>query len=103
MKRLATALALVIALAQPALADGRHHGHHGHRHHGGGGADIMAPLIGGLIIGGMLGAMSQPSYGYAPQPQFRQICRTQFVTQYDGYYDEYIQVPVQQCRWVRAY
>ena len=47
MKRLATALALVIALAQPALADGRHHGHHGHRQHGGGGADIMAPLIGG--------------------------------------------------------
>jgi hypothetical protein len=101
MKRLITALALTLALAQPALADWR--GHHGHRHHGGGGGDIIAPLIGGLIIGGMLGAMSQPSYGYAPQPQYRQICRTQFVTQWDGYYQEYVQVPVEQCRWVRAY
>jgi hypothetical protein len=105
MKRLATALALVIALAQPALADGRYYGHH--RHHGGGGGDpgmaLFGGLVGGLIIGGMINSMNQPNYGYAPQPQFRQICRTQFVTQYDGYYDEYIQVPVQQCRWVRAY
>jgi len=102
MKRLATALALVIALAQPAMADGYRHRHH----HGGGGdagAALFGGLVGGLIIGGMINSMNQPNYGYAPQPQFRQICRTQFVTQWDGYYQEYIQVPVQQCRWVRAY
>ena len=103
MKRVATALALILALAQPAMADGWN-GYNRHHHHGGGGGDagaaLFGGLVGGLIIGGMINSMNQPSYGYAPQPQYRQMCRTQWVNQWDGYYQQWVQVPVQQCRWV---
>jgi hypothetical protein len=77
MKKTALALAAVLALsATPSRADGR----------------WVAPLIGGMIIGGVLNEMAQPhryyqpryydnpSYGY-PQPMYyrRPICRDVFV------------------------
>ena len=48
-------------------------GYHG-GYHGGGGGNWAAPLVGGLIIGGMLGAMSQPRY-YQEQPAYHTECR----------------------------
>lgn len=74
MKKLAIALAAVIGMTSVAHADWRgphrHYngGYHGGYHGGyrGGGNDWAAPLVGGLIIGGMLGALSQPRY---VQPQ----------------------------------
>ena len=48
-KILLGAVALAM-LAGPALADGRHRGHGGH--HGGRSGGWVAPLVGGLILGG---------------------------------------------------
>lgn len=64
-----------------------HHGHGGYRGHhgGGGGGDWAAPLIGGLIIGGMLGAMSQPHYQEAPQYRYMPPRRCEI----RDYFDEY--------------
>jgi len=43
-------------LATPALADGRHRGHHGgHGGYGGRSGGWAAPLVGGLIVGGIIG------------------------------------------------
>jgi len=53
-------------------------GYHEHYHGGGGGGNWAAPLVGGLIIGGMLGAMSQPRY-YQEQPAYHTECRRQQV------------------------
>ena len=86
MKKFLLASATILALALPAHAQ-RHHGHHGH--HGGGG-NWAGPLIGGLIVGGLVaGVMSQPRY--APPPvvytdpyPYQQACRRRFVG-YDYY------------------
>jgi hypothetical protein len=60
-----TALAL-LATATAAQADGYYR--RGYEHRGGGGGNWAAPLVGGLIIGGMLGAMAnQPTYAAPPQ------------------------------------
>lgn len=78
-----SALALTVGLSSPASAQYRHHHHHG------GGGGWAGPLVGGLIVGGMLGAMaSQPRYYYdsAPvvveRPYPRRVCRNEF-THYD--------------------
>ena len=70
---------------------GHHRGHRGHRGHGGGGGGWIAPLIGGLVLGGAIYGLSQPGYAapptyYAPQPQYRTEC--QMVPVYDrhGYF-----------------
>jgi hypothetical protein len=46
----------------------------GYGEYRGGGGNWAAPLVGGLIIGGMLGAMSQPR-GYQEQPAYHTECR----------------------------
>ena len=57
-----SAVALVLGFGGTASAQHRHH----HSHNNGGWA---APLVGGLIVGGMLGAMaSQPRYQYDYPP-----------------------------------
>lgn len=57
-----SAIALSLGLSSSADAQHRHYHHHG------GGGNWAGPLVGGLIVGGMLGAMaSQPRY-YAPPP-----------------------------------
>ena len=56
-----------------------------HRYNHGGGNDWAAPLIGGMIIGGMLGAMSQPRY-YQEQPAYHTECRMeQMFDNWDNY------------------
>lgn len=86
MKKILIALAATLALTTAAHADWNHgYGHHNHYYYGGGGGgDWAAPLIGGLIIGGMLGAMSQPQPQYydpyyAPQPVYVPHCYRQLV------------------------
>jgi hypothetical protein len=73
-----SACALALGFTSPASAQHRHY----HHHSNGGWA---APLVGGLIVGGMLGAMAnQPRY-YANPPvvieQYppRQYCRREVV------------------------
>ena len=88
MRKLATAAAIVLTLTGTAQADWRgppRHGHGGY-HHNHSGGDWAAPLIGGLIIGGMLGAMSQPQpyYQYPYQPQV--YCQWEDVYDYNGWY-----------------
>lgn len=81
-----SALALAAGLSTPALADYRHHHYHGGYR---GGDNWVAPLVGGLIVGGMLGAVAnQPRY-YSDAPVYveqypRQTCRNVFVG-YDYY------------------
>jgi len=67
-KILAATLAAVLA-STAAHADwrGPRPGYgYGHEYRGGGGGNWAAPLVGGLIIGGMLGAMGQQRYEEAP-------------------------------------
>lgn len=103
MKKIAAALLGLLLTGNVALADGfnpHHHRHHqwGQRNGAGHGGDFMAPLIGGLIIGGMLGAMSQPSYGYS-QP--RQQCVYRWVQEWDNWRGTYVMVQRQFCQWVQ--
>ena len=50
MKKILLGTVALAMLAGPALADGRHRGHHGG--HGGRGGYWVAPLVGGLLLGG---------------------------------------------------
>jgi hypothetical protein len=83
MRKLAIATAVIGILASSAAnADYyRHRGYHG------GGGGWVAPLVGGLIVGGIVGgALAQPQPYYAPPPAYRTEC--QIVPVYDryGYY-----------------
>lgn len=86
MKKIALAVILTLTLAGTASA--QHRG--GHHHHHGGGGNWVAPLVGGLILGGAIYGLSQPSYAappvYVAPPQYRTEC--QIVPVYDrwGYY-----------------
>ena len=51
MKRTLIALATIIALT--GAADAQHRGHHNRGHHGHQGRGYMAPLVGGLLLGGL--------------------------------------------------
>lgn len=98
MKKISLVLAAIIGMTTVAHADW--YGHHryqggynggyngGYRHQNNGG-DWVAPLVGGLIIGGMIGSMSQPRVYNAPiyndyQPQL--VCYRRYIgTGYNGY------------------
>ena len=91
MRKLAVAIAIVGTLAvSTAPADAQYHNRHhgGGHHHRGGGGGWVAPLVGGLILGGAIYGLSQPGYAappayYAPQPQYRTECQP--VPVYDRY------------------
>ena len=91
--------AATLALATvPADAQyyNRYHGNGGyHHHHRGGGGGWVAPLVGGLILGGALYGLSQPRY--APPPPYHTECRVVPVYDRYGYYrgdrQECYQVP----------
>jgi hypothetical protein len=56
-----------VATATDAAAQHRHHQHRHHHHHHRGGS--VAPLLGGLAAGAIIGgaiASSRPAYGYPP-------------------------------------
>lgn len=84
MKKIIIALVAILGMTSVAHAGGygykQHHnggygGYNGHHHHyqyrggNGGGNDWVAPLVGGLIIGGLIGAANQPNT-YYNQPMY---------------------------------
>jgi len=90
MKKIALAVILTLTLA--GTAEAQHRGGHGGgyggggHHHRGGGGGWVAPLVGGLILGGAIYGLSQPSYAapyYPAPPQYRTEC--QIVPVYDRY------------------
>ena len=87
MKKIALAVILTLTLAGTAEAQHRGgHGGGGHHHRGDGGGNWVAPLVGGLILGGAIYGLSQPSYAapyYPAPPQYRTEC--QIVPVYDRY------------------
>jgi len=75
MRKVAIGLALLIASASVAEAQHHRHRHHNnhyhhHHHHKRNNNNWVAPLVGGLIVGGMLYGMSQPSYAAPPQSYY---------------------------------
>ena len=59
---------------------------HRHYHHGGGGSNWVAPLVGGVIAGGLLYGLTQPRYAAPPvyvQPRTHRACG------YEDVYDTY--------------
>jgi len=67
-------IAGIALLSMVTVAEAQQHRHHQHQHHhrGGGGGGWVAPLVGGLVLGGVLYGLSQtPSYA-APHPYYQQ-------------------------------
>ena len=85
MRKLAI-IAAVALLATPAMADGYYHHDHYHYNRGGGGGNWVAPLVGGMILGGIIGNMNQRPYytDIEPNPYEQPICRRALVG-YDFY------------------
>lgn len=84
MRKLAIALAIAgIFTASTANAD--YYRNRGHYHGGGRSGGWVAPLVGGMILGGAIYGLTRPSYA-EPYPQYRTEC--QIVPVYDryGYY-----------------
>ena len=87
------ALALAIGLSTSASADYR--GYHNH----GGGGNWAGPMVGGLIIGGLLGSMAnqQRYYDAAPmvgspyesQYNYRYTYQPQCWREFTGYYNQF--------------
>lgn len=71
-KALIAGIAL-LSMVTVVEAQQRHQHHHHHRGGGGGGGGgWIAPLVGGMVLGGVLYGLSQtPSYA-APQPYYQQ-------------------------------
>lgn len=73
---IALSAALMVLSVAPAHADYRYEHSHGHQQ--GGGGNWVAPLVGGLIIGGIVGgAMAQPRY--YEEPSWHTECRRERV------------------------
>lgn len=88
------AAAIVVFGACSAEAQHRHHGgggYNGGGHRSGGG--WVAPLVGGMVLGGVLYGLSQPSYAAPPpvyieqQPRYRR-CWVEPV--FDRYTQQYL-------------
>ena len=78
-KALIAGIALLSMVTVVEAQQHRHHQHQRHHHHRGGG--WMAPLVGGMVLGGVLYGLSQtPSYA-APHPYYQQpvSCWEEFV------------------------
>ena len=87
MRKLAVVVAIVGTLAAstaPAEAQYYNRGHGGGGYRGGGGGWV-APLVGGMVLGGVLYGLSQPSYA-APMPAYRTECQIVPVYDRNGYY-----------------
>ena len=99
MRKLLIATVTLTALLGTTAANADYYRHRHGGYHGGGGhrGGWVAPLVGGLILGGALYGLSQtPSYA-APPPAYRTECRVVPVYDRYGYYrgdrQECYQVP----------
>lgn len=87
MRKTAIALGLLATMAATAAeAQHRRHHHHAPRHHHKHNNNWVAPLVGGLLIGGAIyGLSQQPSYAQ-PQYQYQPQCRRVYLgDQWNGY------------------
>jgi hypothetical protein len=82
MKKMLIAIAVSLSVAVPAYADGGHH--HG-GHHGGGYSrtDWFGPMLGGMIIGGVLVDAARPKQVYSQGPVIIQQPAPVIVQQYE--------------------
>jgi hypothetical protein len=91
MRKLILASVAVAAIFSATAANADYYRNRGGYHHGGRGGGWVAPLVGGMVLGGVLYGLSQPSYAapptyYPAPPAYRTEC--QIVPVYDryGYY-----------------
>ena len=93
-KVLITVIATAALLGATVSADAQYHqrrhggGGGGYHHHRGGGGGWVAPLVGGLLLGGAIYGLSQPGYAAPPQTYYpysptRTVCGLEHV--YDTY------------------
>jgi len=95
-KIIITAIATAALLGATVSADAQYHQRRhggdgrGYHHHRGGGGGWAAPLIGGLLLGGAIYGLSQPSYAappvYVSPPPYRTECVDEPVYDRYGYY-----------------
>jgi hypothetical protein len=88
-------LAILLATATLISATAAHADWNGYRHNGGGGnyqggggggGNWVAPLVGGLIVGGILGSMAEQNQRqYYPQPQYYPQTFCRWVPMYDAW------------------
>ena len=94
MRKVSIGLAAAIVVFGACSAEAQHR-HQGGGYGGGGrsGGGWVAPLVGGMVLGGVLYGLSQPSYAAPPpvyveqQPRYRRECWVQ--PEYD-YYGRYL-------------
>lgn len=99
MRKVILALAVVLAASSAAQAQHRHY-------HGGGGygrsGGWVAPLVGGLIVGGMVGSvLSQPSYAAPPvyvEPQPYYQCYVRNIREWDPYIGQWVIIQKRFCQ-----
>ena len=89
MRKVIIGMATALAVFGSCSAQAQYRHYH---QHGGGGGNWVAPLVGGLIVGGIVGgALSQPRYAappvYVEQPQYRREC---WLEPYYDYYNRYL-------------
>jgi hypothetical protein len=88
MRKILFATVAVATLFTATAANADYYRNRGGYHHHGGGGGWVAPLLGGLIVGGIVGgALAEPRYAapqpYYPYPSTRTICGLEHV--YDVY------------------
>ena len=104
-------LALALVVPNLALANDRHHRGHGHNqrhvqqhHHN---HNWVAPLVGGLVLGGIIANQNRsyyytppPPVYYQPQPRYDYSypvqCVERWVTEYDNWGNRY-QTLIREC------
>ena len=118
IKKILAATVACSLIATPALAGGRHDHGRGHSEHHKSGGKWVAPLIGGIIIGALIGGSSRerredPYYDRQPTypPQDSRDIPTYYNYQYNpdahayerGYYTHYCVTSQQVDRWGNVY
>jgi|FreactTroBogLake_1042271.scaffolds.fasta_scaffold43997_2 hypothetical protein len=77
LNKIAIAAVALVTLTSAAHADGYYY------NHGGRGGNWVAPLIGGMIIGGAIASMNRPAYNdqviIEDDQQYVPVCRNVFV------------------------